>query len=413
MTKLPRPQNQKKPKELTHEELEKFALETPSKADDPEGESSAMEDEYTKKIAREFQAELDMKALDSNTVKTNDTKHYVTMADYGARGDGVTDDSGAFNKAIAAASVGDTIYVPRGTYLLSSSVTIASGTEVEFESGALLSIASGKVFTVSGTLQAGVYQIFSGSGTTSLADGAVAWIHPEWWGSNRVQGFTTNDLTPSVSRGHIFETNNATVRRYITNFDDGFTGQVIWVICDVKTVFDFTGSTLKGNNGADWFAAEGDVAICVYDGTNWYCQVPRGTQSAMRAYLSGNQSLTAAAEAKVEFDTVDYDENDEYDESSNYDFTTDEAGKYLIEAQATFNVNTVGDQLAVRINVGGVNVLQTVKGASHALGETVKVSGILDLALGAVVTITALNQDNNDTLASNATNTQLMIIRLH
>ena len=60
-----------------------------------------------------------------------------------------------------------------------------------------------------------------------------------------------------------------------------------------------------------------------------------------------------------------------------------------------------------------MNVLQTVKGATHAFGETVKVSGVLSLAASAVVTITALHADNNDTLASNITNTQVMIIRLH
>jgi len=276
MAKQPRlPKAPKLPvvKPLKSEELEKHDLDIPTEHDNPESEVFGEENEYTQKVPRDTQAEIDQKALANNTVKTNDTKHYVTMVDYGARGDGVTDDSGAFNKAIAAASVGDTIYVPRGTYLLSNSVTIASGTEVEFESGALLSIASGKVFTVSGTLRAGVYQIFSGSGTVLLADGAVSEIHPAWWGNSVIQNFADADATPSVAQGMYFKTAN-TGGTTITALNDGFTGQVVIVIInDANTTVDFTGTTLKGNAGGDWSASADDQMTCVFDGTNWYCHI--------------------------------------------------------------------------------------------------------------------------------------------
>ena len=46
----------------------------------------------------------------------------VNVKDFGAVGDGVTDDTAAFNAAIATAS-GGTVYVPRGTYLLGTSPT--------------------------------------------------------------------------------------------------------------------------------------------------------------------------------------------------------------------------------------------------------------------------------------------------
>ena len=36
---------------------------------------------------------------------------------------------------------------------------------------------------------------------------------------------------------------------------------------------DFTGTTLKGNAGADWVPVAGDALVGVYNGTNWYCQI--------------------------------------------------------------------------------------------------------------------------------------------
>lgn len=48
----------------------------------------------------------------------------VSVKDFGAVGDGITDDAAAFNAALAASSV---VIVPIGTYKIGSSVTIASG----------------------------------------------------------------------------------------------------------------------------------------------------------------------------------------------------------------------------------------------------------------------------------------------
>lgn len=85
--------------------------------------------------------------------------------------------------------------------------------------------------------------------------------------------FSSADATPSVSGGSFFKTANAGATT-ITDFDDGTTGQVIFVLIDdANTTVDFTSSGLKGNSGGDWSPGDGDWMACIYDGTDWYCGV--------------------------------------------------------------------------------------------------------------------------------------------
>ncbi len=81
------------------------------------------------------------------------------------------------------------------------------------------------------------------------------------------------DTTPSVMGRSIVKTANAGATA-ISALDDGIATQVVTVlIADANTTIDFTGTTLKGNNGSDWTPASGDHMTCTFDGTNWYCNV--------------------------------------------------------------------------------------------------------------------------------------------
>lgn len=89
--------------------------------------------------------------------------------------------------------------------------------------------------------------------------------------------FTANDATPSVALGGDFYQTNNSSSTTITMLDNGYVGQEVHILInDANTTVDFTGTNLKGNNGADWTPASGDWMVCKFNGTNWYCEVHQG-----------------------------------------------------------------------------------------------------------------------------------------
>jgi hypothetical protein len=72
----------------------------------------------------------DIQVEDITSVFTRDLLGLVDVRDYGAKGDGVTDDSAAFNAADSAAN-GRTVIVPEGDYLLTDDVSMQN--PVRFE----------------------------------------------------------------------------------------------------------------------------------------------------------------------------------------------------------------------------------------------------------------------------------------
>jgi hypothetical protein len=120
------------------------------------------------------------------------------------------------------------------------------------------------------------------SDATSAADTVVVGR------SNLINAFTDADTTPSVLQRSIFRTAN-TGATTITTFDDGLIGQEITVLIrDDDTIFDFTGTALKGNNGSDWSALTNDTMRCVYNGTNWFCDVNRASFVGSDTWDPGN-----------------------------------------------------------------------------------------------------------------------------
>lgn len=99
---------------------------------------------------------------------------YVSVKDFGAVGDGVTNDTAAIQ---AANAVGTSIYFPEGTYLLGSNTTLTS--DIAFAQGAEISVPLGVTLTINASVTA-EREIFDGAGTVDL-DGSPTGYNLSWF----------------------------------------------------------------------------------------------------------------------------------------------------------------------------------------------------------------------------------------
>ncbi len=92
----------------------------------------------------------------------------------------------SLDSVVAAAGSDNTeIIIGAGSYSIASDLIIPSNISLSFAKGAILSIATTKTLTVNGTIEAGLYQIFScaGTGKVTLGTSAVKGAYPQWWGA--------------------------------------------------------------------------------------------------------------------------------------------------------------------------------------------------------------------------------------
>lgn len=104
----------------------------------------------------------------------------VSVADFGATGDGVTNDRSAF---VNADAVGLQVEVPSGDYLISSSLALTN--KIIMQEGAKFIIPTGVTLTLNGEFVSDIQQCFSISGTGSVVFSPVtnSTGYPEWWGA--------------------------------------------------------------------------------------------------------------------------------------------------------------------------------------------------------------------------------------
>lgn len=105
----------------------------------------------------------------------------VKHPDFGATGDGTTDDRAAF---VAAEAAGDHGFVPAGTYSIASNLTLSKAWT--FARGAKIKPASGVTITFEDMPDAGRYTIFDTSAGGSISFGFLKItprVFPEWWGA--------------------------------------------------------------------------------------------------------------------------------------------------------------------------------------------------------------------------------------
>lgn len=99
------------------------------------------------------------RATPSGFVRSVQSKllEFVSITDFGARGDGTTDDTSAIRAAIASGA--GTVYFPIGNYLITNSVEINGAINLNFAAGAKIRVSSG----VLEGLQFGKTALFTGS----------------------------------------------------------------------------------------------------------------------------------------------------------------------------------------------------------------------------------------------------------
>ncbi|MBR7142615.1 MAG: hypothetical protein IKD06_03660 [Clostridia bacterium] len=121
----------------------------------------------------------------------------VDPRDFGAKGDGVTDDSQAITQAVKAAQeAGCGLALFAGEYRLEKNVQIPREISVMFEQGAVLAPVAESRLQFDGGIEAGDWQIFGGEGTLT-GDPLAEMGNPLWFGA---KGDGVTDDSKAISQ---------------------------------------------------------------------------------------------------------------------------------------------------------------------------------------------------------------------
>jgi hypothetical protein len=136
-------------------------------------------------------------------------------------------------------------------------------------------------------------------------------------------------------------------------------------------------------------------------------------QSGCSVYLSANQSITSGTITKVEFDSENYDSQNEFDSTTNYRFTATKAGKYLITLSIDFDVAAAGDNLFVYGRVNGSDVMQFDKFDTPSNGfQSITMSKVVNLSANDYIEAFGRNVTNDDSILSGIDKTYLTISKI-
>jgi parallel beta-helix repeat protein len=142
--------------------------------------------------------------------------------------------------------------------------------------------ASVEVSTSGTTPPSGLVIIGNDLATGSTGDSIRDITRPGIWelhnivdgDADKVVSATVADMTPTVRNIRVLKVPSPGGASTLTALDDGVEGQTVEVHFQTGFItVDFTGTTLKGNGGVDWLAANGDIMRCTKQGANWYCSV--------------------------------------------------------------------------------------------------------------------------------------------
>jgi len=121
-----------------------------------------------------------------------------------------------------------------------------------------------------------------------------------------------------------------------------------------------------------------------------------GFNSRVRVYLSSDQSIDGQTTTKINFDTEDYDGNNEWD-TSTYKFTAANAGYYLITCRLYWDATFPSERFTIYIYKNGSNVsLQGWRYSSISTGSQMgHITDILYLAAGDTIEFYVYQNDTS------------------
>lgn len=113
---------------------------------------------------------------------------YIEAKNYGSSNDGTR-----ISLAVSDAAGADrTVYLAPANYAITSDLTIPSNINLKFEMGAFLTVSSGITVTINGSIEAPLYNIFRGSGTTTFDDRNN--VVPSVWSSGTHDNLTLDGV---------------------------------------------------------------------------------------------------------------------------------------------------------------------------------------------------------------------------
>jgi len=137
-------------------------------------------------------------------------------------------------------------------------------------------------------------------------------------------------------------------------------------IIKVNTIADIGNNTLLETNGS------GSITTNNIGGQN---------TPAFEAYPSSNTNITSSTSVKVPANTEKFDTNSCYDNSTNYRFTPNVAGKYFCYMSYSYNIVAGNVGLVAEIKKNGTAVLSGKYGASSNSSDDYLnnvISGVID-----------------------------------
>lgn len=249
----------------------------------------------------DYSANQQFKEIHSSELMVSQTYDYLNIFGYGsltyaATGGtvvaGFTDVS--LSTAITAAGASETsLYLSPGAWALADDVTVPANVGLIVPHGAVLTIATGKTLTINGPFEAGMYQVFSCTGTGAVA--GLRQSRPEWFGVNTTPGTTDTyamfkDSLASLSSGGTLKVRKDTYSMTVPDATK--------LIVPSNVTLDFEPGTVisKETDGTDtdWWrlSSVSNVTIIAYGVEFKYTTKPTSDEARHIFFFSGTTNVS-------------------------------------------------------------------------------------------------------------------------